>query len=49
MPRALAGLPSSWAVSGRAGAALGGRWREAHWGFHLMSIVLLLRYVFLKH
>lgn len=26
-----------------------GRWRDAHWGFHLISLVLLLRYVFLPH
>jgi AGZA family xanthine/uracil permease-like MFS transporter len=24
-----------------------GRWREAHWGFHLVSLALVLRYVFL--
>ena len=28
--------------------AVTGRWRDAHWGFHLISLVLLLRYVFLK-
>ena len=23
-----------------------GRWRDAHWAFHLISVVLILRYVF---
>jgi len=27
--------------------AVSGRWREVHWGFHLLSLALLLRYVFL--